>query len=443
MNLGIDGYTYADLSSLPRLNDLADTFDRFVEEHDPELFRRFESYRRSPSDLPAPEESALLIAVGRHLSAFVTRMFHADAQVAAQQQRARRDAEVARFKKEFVAKRVAKVTQPADAPVAETLIATLAPAGTDPELALAIAANRLLDLEKDYPRGAKELAPSADGREALSQLRERLGAGFSETTRKRERVSSPEALVREAAALHELTDLLVNWTAARWKEARFEGWTSFRLPRPLVFDKLVPIERVDELRFGGEHHELRRRDAFHLTDARMTPREIADEAHYCIYCQERKKDSCSKGFLQPNNTYKPNPLGMALEGCPLDEKIGEMNFLRADGDAIGALALVMIDNPMCPGTGHRICNDCMRSCIFQKQEPVNIPQIETGVLTDVLFLPWGFEIYSLFTRWNPLEVITPSARPYNGKNVLVVGLGPAGYTLVHYLAQEGFGVVGI
>ncbi|WP_216092923.1 hypothetical protein [Candidatus Marithrix sp. Canyon 246] len=43
---------------------------------------------------------------------------------------------------------------------------------------------------------------------------------------------------------------------------------------------------------------------------------------------------------------------------------------------------------MCPVTGHRICNDCMKSCIYQKQEPVNIPQIETRVLTDVLELPW-------------------------------------------------------
>ena len=77
---------------------------------------------------------------------------------------------------------------------------------------------------------------------------------------------------------------------------------------------------------------------------------------------------------------------------------------------IGALALVMIDNPMCPGTGHRICNDCMKACIFQKQEPVNIPQIETGVLTDVLALPWGFEIYGLLTRWNPLNVAPPVRR---------------------------------
>ena len=91
---------------------------------------------------------------------------------------------------------------------------------------------------------------------------------------------------------------------------------------------------------------------------------------------------------------------------------------------------------MCPGTGHRICNDCMKACIYQKQEPVNIPQIETGVLTDVLELPWGFEIYGLLTRWNPLNVRRPYALPYNGKNVLVVGLGPAGYTLAHYLAER-------
>ena len=61
-----------------------------------------------------------------------------------------------------------------------------------------------------------------------------------------------------------------------------------------------------------------------------------------------------------------------------------MHVLRKDGDSIAALAMICVDNPMLPGTGHRICNDCMKACIFQKQEPVNIPQAETGVLTDVL-----------------------------------------------------------
>jgi hypothetical protein len=120
-----------------------------------------------------------------------------------------------------------------------------------------------------------------------------------------------------------------------------------------------------------------------------------------------------------------------------------MHVLKKHGDSIASLAIVMIDNPMCPGTGHRICNDCMKSCIFQKQDPVNIPQAETGVLTDVLAMPYGFEIYSLLARWNPLNAKRPFALPYNGRNVMVVGLGPAGYTLAHYLLNEGFGVVGV
>ena len=120
-----------------------------------------------------------------------------------------------------------------------------------------------------------------------------------------------------------------------------------------------------------------------------------------------------------------------------------MILLGKQGDAIGALALVAIDNPLCAGTGHRIFNDCMKSCIFQKQDPVNVPEIETRLLTDVLNLPWGVEIFGLLARWNPLNVRRPYALPYNGKNVLIVGLGPAGYTLAHFLLNEGFGVVGI
>jgi len=98
---------------------------------------------------------------------------------------------------------------------------------------------------------------------------------------------------------------------------------------------------------------------------------------------------------------------------------------------------------MVAGTGHRICNDCMKSCIFQKQDPVDIPQVETRALKDVLELPWGFEIYSLLTRWNPLNFARPIPRPDSGYKVLVVGLGPAGFTLSHHLMNDGHTVVGI
>ena len=379
MNLGIPGFTWNDLQDYARLRDLSDQFDRFLAERG--------------------ADTSSLIETSRHLGAFLVQLFDTDDTPV--RERAARDAEVARFKKEFVMRRVAKLTAGGsqladDSETGRQLSA--ASREPDPELAVAHQVNALLD---------------ANDKDKL--------------------------------------DAAAHWAANEWKRGAFHGWTSFRLPKPLNFDKLVAIEPIDEIRFGGPHEEFRRRDAFHLTDPRMTPREIADEAHYCIYCHERNKDSCSKGFpLAPKaesegkiGTFKVNPIGIALEGCPLDEKIGEMNLLRAGGDSIAALAVAMIDNPMCPGTGHRICNDCMRSCIFQKQDPVNIPQVETGVLTDVLFLPWGFEIYSLLTRWNPLNARRPVALPYNGKNVLVVGLGPAGYTLAHYLANEGFGVVAI
>ena len=135
--------------------------------------------------------------------------------------------------------------------------------------------------------------------------------------------------------------------------------------------------------------------------------------------------------------------GVTLAGCPLDEKISEMHTLRARAVLLGAFATIAIDNPMMAATGHRICNDCMKACIYQKQEPVDIPQAETTILKEVLALPWGFEIYALMTRWNPLDIRRPLPRPDSGRKVLIVGLGPAGFTLAHHLMNDGHTVVAI
>ena len=218
------------------------------------------------------------------------------------------------------------------------------------------------------------------------------------------------------------------------------------MPHKTDYDELVPRVRPrSELPefFMGPHETRRHRDGFDLTDPRYTLRENLREGHYCLTCHERGKDSCSTGIKAKDGSTASNPLNILLEGCPLDEKISEMISLYRDGHPIGALAVIMIDNPMLAGTGHRICNDCMKSCIFQKQDPVNIPQLETGVLTGVLDLPYGFEIVSLLTRWNPLNARRPYPLRYNGRNVLIVGMGPAGYTLAQHLLNEGFGVVGI
>src|SRR5947207_5929442 len=153
--------------------------------------------------------------------------------------------------------------------------------------------------------------------------------------------------------------------------------------------------------------------------------------------------SCRNGMHEKDGGFKKTVFGVTLAGCPLDEKISEMNIVAARGNSIGALAIVAVDNPICAATGHRICNDCMKACIYQRQEPVDIPQIETRTLKDVLGLPWGFEIYSLLTRWNPLDLRRPLPKPASGYKVLIVGLGPAGFNLAHHLINDGHFVAAI
>jgi NAD(P)H-flavin reductase/NADPH-dependent glutamate synthase beta subunit-like oxidoreductase len=257
-------------------------------------------------------------------------------------------------------------------------------------------------------------------------------------------INAPEA----ADFVSGLMDIVQRWSfVAQQDNDVVADWLSFKFPEKRDFDHLVEHETVDRGQFTawmGELEHRRRRDGFKLTDPRYNQRQVLSEVNHCIYCHERDTDSCSKGMRnKKTNTFKIDPLGVTTIGCPLDEKISEMHLVKRRGDNIGALAIIIIDNPMCPGTGHRICNECMKGCIYQKTDPVNIPQIETNVLTDVLFMPYGFEIYSLLTRWNPLNVKRPTMLPYNGKNALVVGLGPAGYTMSHYLLNEGFGVAGI
>jgi NADPH-dependent glutamate synthase beta subunit-like oxidoreductase/NAD(P)H-flavin reductase len=421
MPLGIAGFTYADLHEPERLTSLYDRFCEEIRTGDPIFWAEWDDYRSNPDAPRSPVAlSSLLTRMAPYVSRFITRLFDVDETDAAIRTVTRGQDDLFRFKVDFVRRRALPLVKGGahvdvsadDEAIVRRLVggpdsADLRGAGRDVELALARAGCALLDREK------------AD---------------------------------REGAARD--VDALKRWCAARIHDSAYHGWVVFRFPENVEPWHLVQVERpsseLPEQMLGPERR-LRRRDGFTLTDARWKNREVLSEIHYCVLCHERDKDSCSKGFREPVKgvpsdappTIAVNALGIELNGCPLDEKISEMHMVRKSGDAIGALALVIIDNPMVPGTGHRICNDCMKACIYQKQEPVNIPQIETGVLTDVLTMPWGVEIYGLLTRWNPLHVRRPHALPYNGKNVLVVGLGPAGYTLSHYLVNEGFGVVGI
>ncbi len=221
----------------------------------------------------------------------------------------------------------------------------------------------------------------------------------------------------------------------------------FKLPKKTDFNQLFAFETTEENQVKSHKFSdnLRSRDGFNLSDNGFNLNQALAESHYCIFCHNQDKDSCSTGIKNTscNSKFKSDPLGVELKGCPLDQKISEMNLLKSEASSIAALAIAIIDNPMIAATGHRICNDCMKSCIFQKQDPVDIPQIETAILKDVLKLPYGFEIYSLLTKWNPLNIEFNLPKENSGKKILIAGLGPAGFTLAHYLLNSGHLVVAI
>lgn len=420
IELGISGVEYDDLHRPAGLKKLFQIFREELKKSAPDIFVRYENYL-SGTETPPLAESQILVDVAPHVSMFLARLFRIEENVASLRLTDLAQKPIHLFKRDFVQRRALKKFSP------------------DAARAL-----NLVEIEKDVVHFIKPDQLKSWPEESVAACVIPLLEEEKILKSKKELSATELARMSEIAATLEIFE---KYVAAFSVNPRAKSWLSFHVPRKIDdFEKLVECEPAETqgIAVKGPDAHLRRRDAFDLTDKRMTQKQSLGEVDYCIYCHDREKDSCSKGLIdKKTGAVQKNPLGITLSGCPLDEKISESHLLRKDGDAIGALALVMIDNPMCPGTGHRICNDCMKSCIFQKQEPVNIPQIETNSLMNVLTMPWGFEIYSLLSRWNPLNRRRPYALPYNGKNILVVGMGPAGYTLAHYLLNEGFAVTGI
>ena len=397
------GLDFADLYAREGLARVDTAFVGFLRDLSPELGERLLAARAEPAALPARQESELLIALAPHLEDFLARLFGIEAEAQALAARHHNFAPLYSVKRLFVQRRALHKVKP-------------------------------------------EEAAAVNGPAAEQELRALFGGQFTELAFARHVAEWQKDETANAAKL-ELAARYAAWavTSAEGRKKHRNG-VLFKAPRKLDYMKLVPV-RTDESR-GYARHELehlRHREGFSLTDAGTDLVGALDEANYCIWCHEQGKDSCSRGLKEkaPAAGYRKTPLGITLAGCPLEEKISEFHMVKTRGLPMAALAMIVVDNPMVAATGHRICNDCMKACIYQKQDPVNIPQAETRTLKDVLSLPWGFEIYSLLTRWNPLNIGRPLPREDSGRKVLVVGLGPAGFTLAHHLMNDGHTVVGI
>jgi len=399
MKLGF-GIRFGDLYEREGLVRLDQAFLRFLHESDGALHERLLAARNAPQKLAAKEESDLLIELAPHVEDFLPKLFGIEAEARALAEKHNELAPLYAVKRQFVQRRA---------------------------------------LHKIKPDEISAFDPQA--------LEDRLFGGPFTELQFAKKVS--EWLQNEAAHAEplEAAARYAAWasTTAQGREKHRAG-VLFKAPRKLDYMRLVPV--YTEAKNGFQEHslrQLRQRDGFKLTDSGTDLVGALDEANYCIWCHEQGKDSCSKGLKEkpPADGFRKTPFGVALAGCPLEQKISEFHMVKARGEPLAALGIIAVDNPMLAATGHRICNDCMKACIYQKQEPVNIPQAETRTLKDVLELPWGFEIYSLLTRWNPFDLRRPTPKPPSGRRVLVVGLGPAGFTLAHHLMNDGHTVVGV
>ncbi|MEO5882885.1 MAG: FAD-dependent oxidoreductase [Caldimonas sp.] len=417
------GLGFAQLYTREGLQRVDAAFMSELELADAGTWSRLIEARRDPAELAAKAESQLLLELAPHVDDFTGALFGISAQVRALAERHHSLAPLFVVKRQFVQRRAVKAFD-------DAALAAIDGPGVTAALA------RLLD---GAPGESRESNLAFELQFARSVLRwEADEAGHADALR----------VALEYAA----------WaTRTEAGKDRHLGGLLFNAPR-----KVDPLHLLDQAIEGrGEPvttytirpEHIRRRQGFALTDPGTDLAGALDEATYCILCHHQGKDSCAKGMREPGakgampgagpTPFRKNVFGVKLAGCPLEEKISEFHSAKAAGHAIGALAIITLDNPLAAATGHRICNDCMKSCIYQKQEPVDIPQAETRTLKDVLELPYGFEIYSLLTRWNPLNVRHPVPAPPSGYRVLVAGMGPAGFGVAHHLLNAGHVVVGI
>lgn len=321
LKLGLPGLTYENLFEVDGLKKVDDAFFQRLQKTDTNLKETLLAYRNGSREFSDQEISELLISGGRELESFVGQLFGITAELDTLRNETTADDPIFQFKKNYVLRKARRRLLKND--VEESFA----------------------DLDNWLTKSLKQAGLSSNDRE-LSVAK--LGRHY----------------FKDKDTFSQEIEFLIRWcilamTMPDGKHA-VEEWVSFDLPSPVDYNALVPTEPVTEER--GHRVAIppnlrRRRDGFKLTDLRMNQRRVQSEVDYCIYCHDHEGDFCSKGFPvkkgQPEKGYKTNPLAVDLVGCPLDEKISEMHFLKKRG-AHWALCLLSWSTILCaplPVTG--------------------------------------------------------------------------------------------
>ncbi|NBR27830.1 MAG: pyridine nucleotide-disulfide oxidoreductase, partial [Betaproteobacteria bacterium] len=315
------GLSFNDLYHRDGLLALDAAFLQALAAADATLHQQLTAARANPDALAAKQESELLIVLAPHVDDFVAGLFG-------------------------IVKEVRSLS------------------ARHNELAPIFSCKRLFVQRKALHKYKADAAAAFDGSTLKNQLAAKFGEAFSELAFAQHVTRWLEAEEANAEAI-DFAQRYAAW-AVQTPDGKHAsaGGVLFKAPHKLDVQNLVPLD-TDEARgfkiFRGKPEHLRHREGFKLTDRGTDLVGALDQAHYCIWCHEQGKDSCSKGLKEKGASgkgvasFKKSPFGVTLAGCPLEEKISEFHKVKTEGHVIGALAVIIVDNPMLAATGHRIC----------------------------------------------------------------------------------------
>jgi len=168
--------------------------------------------------------------------------------------------------------------------------------------------------------------------------------------------------------------------------------------------QLTPKERMKIPRHKMiEQDPLERAHNFLEVNLGYSPELAIEEAQRCLQC--------------------PKPTCVA--GCPVNIQIKDFITFIAEGDFIGAVKQIKVDNAL-PAICGRVCpqeEQCEQACIVGKRgEPVAIGYLERFVAD--------------YERESG-NIDIPVPQPSTGKKVAIVGSGPAGLSCANDLRQFG------
>ncbi|MES1258179.1 MAG: pyridine nucleotide-disulfide oxidoreductase, partial [Acidobacteriota bacterium] len=290
----LPGVSFADLYDREGLARLDSVFLEHLREASPAIHGQLLAARENPSALTLKQGSELIIEVAPYLDDFLGHLFGIMPELQALRQRHHALAPLYYVKRQFVQRK--------------------ALTGQTPEKAAAL-----------------------DGLAIASQLEELFLEPLTERSFATHVARWTET--KDAEAAH-ATQLKLAAQYAAWAaltpagRARHKDGILFKTPHKLDMFHLVPAQEVpsnglSQLQFGPDH--WRDREGFQLTDPGMDLLHVLDQTHYCIKCHNQGKDSRSHGLKEKDGAFKSSVFGVKLAGCPLEEKISEMNVVREHG----------------------------------------------------------------------------------------------------------------